>query len=164
MPKRKRTNRKQINGIQYSKKKKNLVQNTGLTEKINEDDFLDNTSANMDKEKQHISNLHSFSKHVSDASDMDDDDKSNQIHETSSIIVPEKEILNYSTLLQSRESPSSNESHKCPNNSALKMNSNDSTRLATPITVVNECRSKTSPLRINEKDKHLSTTQRHIFT
>ena len=47
-----------------------------------------------------------------DASDVEDNDTANQVEETSSINLTEKNVLSYSTLLQTRESISSNVADK----------------------------------------------------
>ena len=61
MPKRKRANHKSSNDNQHSNKKKS---NKNLNNKTNQDDFLNNTRAVLDKRKQHLSDFYNAARNV----------------------------------------------------------------------------------------------------
>ena len=63
MPKRKRANHKSSNDNQHSNKKKSLV-NKNLNDKTNQDDFLNNIRAVIDKRKQHLSDFYNAARNV----------------------------------------------------------------------------------------------------
>ena len=85
-----------------------------------------------------------------DASDVEDDDTANQVEEPSSINLTEKNVLSYSTLLQTREPIPRNVADKSSLNSLSITTPNDSNPLSLSNNVVNEVQSTTSTLTANE--------------
>ena len=99
-----------------------------------------------------------------EASDVEDDDTANQVEEPSSINLTEKNVLSYSTLLQTRESISSNVADKSSLNSLSITMPNDSNPLSLSNNFVNEVQSTTSKLTANESCRRASANQRVILT